>query len=133
MLAHLSSPTKNTIELFLGDGPSTECQEVYHVKKKSVEFNLNIPECSTEHLQQGHLDQPSASMHALLQEHVEPYPNRPVHLKSCISPSSTNKHALLQEHIEPYPNRSVHPKSCIPQSVISVLSLPDNSLRFHYY
>ncbi|XP_031245503.1 bestrophin-1 isoform X2 [Mastomys coucha] len=88
-----------------GDGPSTECQEVYHVKKKSVEFNLNIPESSTEHLQQGHLDQPSASMHALLQEHVEPYPNRPVHLKSCISQSSTNKHALLQERVEPYPNR----------------------------
>ncbi|XP_021065732.1 bestrophin-1 [Mus pahari] len=61
-----------------GDGPSTEYQEICHMKKKTVEFNLNIPETesSTEHLQQHRLDQLSTNIQALMKEHAEPYPYR---------------------------------------------------------
>lgn len=44
------------------------------MKKKTVEFNLNIPECPTEH-EQPHLDQ----MHTILKEPGESYPVRSVH------------------------------------------------------
>ncbi|XP_052046240.1 bestrophin-1 [Apodemus sylvaticus] len=78
-LTNISSPTKNTIELFLGSTeslPRRDYQEVCHMRKKTVEFNLNIPESPTEHLQQCHLDQPPTNIHAILKEHVGPYPNR---------------------------------------------------------
>lgn len=84
LLAHLYSPTKNTVKLFLGDGPSTDYQEICHMKKKTVEFNLNIPESPTEHLQQRRLDQMSTNIQALMKEHAESYPYRSVHPKSCI-------------------------------------------------
>ncbi|XP_028633354.1 bestrophin-1 [Grammomys surdaster] len=54
-----------------GDGPSTEYQEVCQMRKKTVEFNLNIPRSPTEHLQQCHLDQLPTNKHAILKEHVE--------------------------------------------------------------
>lgn len=76
LLAHLYSPTKNTVKLFLGDGPSTDYQEICHMKKKTVEFNLNIPESPTEHLQQRRLDQMSTNIQALMKEHAESYPYR---------------------------------------------------------
>ncbi|NP_001011940.1 bestrophin-1 [Rattus norvegicus] len=52
-----------------GGGPSAQYQEACHMKKKTVEFNLNIPECPTEH-EQPHLDQ----MHTILKEPGESYP-----------------------------------------------------------
>lgn len=85
LLIHFSSPTKNTVELFLGHGPSTKYQEVCDMKKKkSVEFNLNIPESPTEH-QQPNLDQLPTNVHTILKEHVKPYPVRSVYPKSCYS------------------------------------------------
>ncbi|NP_036043.2 bestrophin-1 [Mus musculus] len=59
-----------------GDGPSTDYQEICHMKKKTVEFNLNIPESPTEHLQQRRLDQMSTNIQALMKEHAESYPYR---------------------------------------------------------
>nr|XP_034372928.1 bestrophin-1 [Arvicanthis niloticus] len=60
-----------------GDGPSREYQEACHMRKKTVEFNLNIPGSPTEHLQQCHLDQLSTNQHAVLKERVEsPIPYR---------------------------------------------------------
>nr|XP_021491758.1 bestrophin-1 [Meriones unguiculatus] len=52
----LSSPTKNTVELLLGDEASTKNQKVGDMKK-TVEFNLNIPESPAAQPRQAHLDE----------------------------------------------------------------------------
>lgn len=80
LLSNPSSPTKNTFELLLGDGHSREHQ----TKRKTVEFNLNIPKKSpTERTRKQHLDQGPSNTHTTRKEHVEPHPtleNRSVHL-----------------------------------------------------
>ncbi|XP_051048112.1 bestrophin-1 [Phodopus roborovskii] len=68
--------------LVTGDAGSQEHQEASHLKKKTVEFNLNIPERPTAHPREPHLDQLPTSIHTILKEHVESHPtseNRSVH------------------------------------------------------
>lgn len=70
------------LELLLGDMDSPEHQEVSHMKKKTVEFNLNIPENTTGHPKEPRSDQRPASIHTILKEHIESHPtleNRSVH------------------------------------------------------
>lgn len=74
---------KTKVELLLGDEASPEHQEVNHMKKKTVEFNLNIPKSPTGYSREPHLDQRPNNIHTTLKDHVEPHPtleNRSVHL-----------------------------------------------------
>ncbi|XP_051003021.1 LOW QUALITY PROTEIN: bestrophin-1 [Acomys russatus] len=68
-----SAPSK--LYLVTGDEASAEHQEVGQMKKKTVEFNLNIPESPTEQPREPHLDQLSTNIHTILKERVEPPPN----------------------------------------------------------
>lgn len=73
---------KTNVELLLGDEASPEHQEVNHMKKKTVEFNLNIPKSPTGYSREPHLDQRPNNIHTMLKDHVEPHPtleNRSVH------------------------------------------------------
>ncbi|XP_052616976.1 bestrophin-1 isoform X5 [Peromyscus californicus insignis] len=85
-LTPISSPTKNTFELLLGDGHSREHQ----TKRKTVEFNLNIPkESPTGRTRKHHLDQGPTNTHTTRKEHVEPHAtleNRSVHLNQELYP-----------------------------------------------
>ncbi|XP_040603825.1 bestrophin-1 [Mesocricetus auratus] len=60
--------------LVTGDMDSPEHQEVSHMKKKTVEFNLNIPENTTGHPKEPRSDQRPASIHTILKEHIESHP-----------------------------------------------------------
>ncbi|XP_038169924.1 bestrophin-1 [Arvicola amphibius] len=75
-----SAPSKPY--LVTGDVASPEQQEGSHMKKKTVEFNLNIPKSPTGYPREPHLDQQPINMHTILKDHVEPHPtleNRSVH------------------------------------------------------
>ncbi|KAL1787715.1 bestrophin-1 [Sigmodon hispidus] len=64
-----SAPSKPYLDT--GDGDSLEHQEASHMKKKTVEFNLNIPESPTEHPREPPLDQLSTTIYTKGKEHVE--------------------------------------------------------------
>ncbi|CAO2584647.1 BEST1 [Lemmus lemmus] len=66
-----SAPSKPY--LVTGDGASPEHQEVSHMKK-TVEFNLNIPESPTGYPREPHVDQLSTNIQTILKEHGEPHP-----------------------------------------------------------
>ncbi|XP_049993365.1 bestrophin-1 [Alexandromys fortis] len=67
-----SAPSKPY--LVTGDEASPEHQEVNHMKKKTVEFNLNIPKSPTGYSREPHLDQRPNNIHTMLKDHVEPHP-----------------------------------------------------------
>lgn len=73
---------KTHAELLLGDGASPEHQEASHMKKKTVEFNLNIPKSPAGYPREPHLEQLPTNIHTILKDQVEPHPtleNRSVH------------------------------------------------------
>ena len=54
-------------------GASTEHPEVFHMRRKTVEFNLMDMSEGPEHLREPHLGQSTSNIHTILKDHGDPY------------------------------------------------------------